>query len=82
MSDFLGEIVHVGFNFAPPEFLPCDGRLLQITSNVALFALLETRFGGDGTRTFGLPDLNKTAPRGSQFIIRVAGGVFPTRPIP
>ena len=81
MSHFLGEIILVGFDFAPPEFLPCDGRLLQIVTNIALFSLLETRFGGDGTRTFALPDYTRVAPRGSKYIICVQG-VFPTRPTP
>jgi microcystin-dependent protein len=54
---FLGEIRMVGFNFAPRGFAFCDGQLLAISTNNALFALLGTTFGGDGRTTFALPDL-------------------------
>ena len=54
---FLGEIDTFGFNFAPRGWALCDGQLLQISQNTALFAVLGTTFGGDGRITFGLPDL-------------------------
>ena len=54
---FLGEIRIVGFNFAPRGWALCDGQLLPISSNSALFSLLGTAYGGDGRSTFGLPDL-------------------------
>lgn len=54
---FIGEIKIVGFNFAPRGWAFCDGQLLAIASNTALFSLLGTTFGGDGRTTFGLPDL-------------------------
>jgi microcystin-dependent protein len=54
---FLGEIKMVGFNFAPRGWAFCDGQLLAISSNTALFSLLGTNYGGDGRTTFGLPDL-------------------------
>ena len=53
---FLGEIRMVGFNFAPRGWLPCQGQLLSIAQNQALFSLLGTTFGGDGIQTFALPD--------------------------
>lgn len=53
---FLGEIRAVGFNFAPRGWLPCQGQLLSIAQNSALFSLLGTTFGGDGIQTFALPD--------------------------
>src|SRR5262245_11995300 len=56
IEPFTGEIRWVAFNFAPVGWLPCDGRLLSISSNIALFALLGTIYGGDGRTTFGLPD--------------------------
>jgi microcystin-dependent protein len=46
-----------GFNFAPRGYATCDGQLLSIAQNTALFSLLGTTFGGDGRVTFGLPDL-------------------------
>ena len=64
MSDpFLGEIRMVGFNFAPRGWALCDGQILPISQNSALFALLGTTFGGDGRTTFGLPDLRGRAPK-------------------
>ena len=54
---FLGEIKMVGFTFAPRGYADCNGQLLAIASNTALFSLLGTTYGGDGRTTFGLPDL-------------------------
>jgi len=63
MSDpFIGEIKIVGFNFAPRGWAKCDGQLLPINQNTALFSLLGTIYGGDGRTTFGLPDLRGRAP--------------------
>ena len=56
MDPFLGEIRAVGFNFAPQGWAVCDGSLLPISQNDALFSLLGTTYGGDGQTTFGLPD--------------------------
>ena len=54
---FIGEIQMFGFNFAPRGWATCDGQLLPIAQNSALFSLLGTTYGGDGRTTFGLPDL-------------------------
>ncbi len=54
---YLGQLVLFGFDFPTNGFLPCDGRLLSIANNSALFSLLGTTFGGDGMNTFALPDL-------------------------
>ncbi|MBB2483635.1 phage tail protein [Mitsuaria sp. WAJ17] len=61
---FLGEIRMVGFNYAPVGWAPCDGRLLPIAQNSALFALLGTTYGGDGVANFALPDLRGRAAVG------------------
>ncbi|GAB2962246.1 tail fiber protein [Hymenobacter coalescens] len=61
MDPILGEIRAVGFNFAPRGWAICDGSLLAIRSNTALFALLGTQYGGDGKTTFALPDLRGRA---------------------
>ena len=50
------------FNYAPQGCMPCDGRVLQIQQCAALFALLGTRYGGDGRTTFALPDLKGRIP--------------------
>lgn len=57
MESFLGQIQAFGFNFAPRGWAFCDGQLLAISSNQALFSLLGTTYGGDGRTTFALPDL-------------------------
>lgn len=57
MEPFIGQIMIVGFNFPPRGWASCDGQLLPIASNTALFSLLGTTFGGDGRTTFALPDL-------------------------
>jgi len=59
---FLAEIRIVGFNFAPRGWAFCDGQILPINQNQALYSLLGTTYGGDGRTTFALPDLRGRAP--------------------
>lgn len=59
---FLGEVTIFGGNFAPRGWEFCNGQLLKIAENTALFSLLGTTYGGDGRRTFGLPDLRSRVP--------------------
>ena len=59
---FLGEIRVFGFNFAPVGWAFCQGQLLPIAQNTALFSLLGTTYGGDGVQTFALPDLRGRVP--------------------
>ncbi len=54
---YIGQIKSFGYNFAPTDWLLCDGRTLQIAQYTALFSLLGVTFGGDGINTFKLPDL-------------------------
>ena len=61
-NPFLGEIRAFPFNFAPKGWAFCDGQLLSIAQNTALFALLGTQFGGDGRSTFALPNLQGNVP--------------------
>lgn len=68
---FMGEIRLFSFGKIPKGWAPCQGQLLPVNSYQALFSLLGTTYGGDGSRTFGLPDL-----RG-----RVPGGKGPTFPL-
>lgn len=58
---FIGQIAIFPYNFAPRGWAPCDGRLLSIAQNTALFSLIGTTFGGNGTTTFALPDLRGRA---------------------
>jgi len=61
---FIGEVKLFAGNFAPTGWAFCDGQLLQISSNTALFSILGTIYGGDGQVTFGLPDLRGRVPVG------------------
>ena len=60
---FLGEIRTFAFDVAPQGWAICDGRLMSISQNQALFSLLGTYYGGDGVSTFGLPDLQGRVAR-------------------
>lgn len=59
---FLSEIRIMSFTFAPQGWAQCDGQLLQINQNQALYSLLGTTYGGDGVTNFALPDLRGRAP--------------------
>nr|WP_294859682.1 tail fiber protein [uncultured Fluviicola sp.] len=54
---FIGEVKLFGFNFAPKGYATCQGQILSIAQNTALFSLLGTTYGGNGQTTFALPDL-------------------------
>ncbi len=56
-TPFLGQVIPVPYNFAPQGWAFCNGQLLSIAQNTALFSLLGTYYGGDGRSTFGLPNL-------------------------
>src|SRR5213592_643439 len=63
MADpFIAEIRIFPFNFAPKGWAFCDGQLLPLSQNTALFSLLGTTYGGDGKSNFGLPNLQGNAP--------------------
>jgi microcystin-dependent protein len=62
---FLGEIMLAAFAVVPRNFALCNGQLLSINQNAALFSLLGTTYGGDGRTTFALPDLRGRVPRGT-----------------
>jgi len=65
MSDqFLGQIQIVPYNFAPMGWAFCNGQTLSISQNTALFSLLGTTYGGNGTENFQLPNLQGSVPRG------------------
>lgn len=81
---FIGSLMLVPYNFAPVGFAVCAGQLLPIASNTALFSLLGTQFGGNGTSNFGLPNLQGChaigqgqGPGLSDYVMGEASG-FPT----
>lgn len=80
-NQFIGQLMLVGFNFAPRGWEQCYGQLLPISSNTALFSLLGTFYGGDGRSSFGLPNLQGRCAVGfgqgaglSQYDIGQTGG--------
>lgn len=62
---YLGQIMLTGFGFAPRGYAACNGQLLPINQNAALFSLLGTQYGGNGTTNFALPNLQSSAPVGA-----------------
>lgn len=72
MEPFMGQIMQVGFSYAPRGFMTCAGQLVGISQNSALFSLLGTTYGGNGQNTFGLPDA-----RGRTFIGQGQGPGLP-----
>src|SRR6266496_3227068 len=61
-TPFLGEVKMISWNFAPKGWAFCNGQLLPINQNQALFSILGTKYGGDGTTNFALPDLRGRVP--------------------
>ncbi len=59
---FLGQIQPFGFDFAPKGWAQCNGQILNVQQNTALFSLIGTYYGGNGTTTFGLPNLQSRVP--------------------
>ena len=79
MEYYLGQIHLFPYNFTPKNWASCEGQLLQITQNTALFSLFGTIFGGDGKTTFALPDLRGKEPvPGLRYCIAVIGS-YPER---
>ena len=75
-TPFLSEIKIMSFNFPPKGWALCNGQLLPINQNQALFSLLGTTYGGDGRTTFGLPNLTGRTPNhmGAGFTLGQRGG--------
>lgn len=76
MDPFLGEIKIVSFNYPPQGWASCDGQIMQIQQNQALYALLGITYGGNGTTTFALPDFRGKVPLhfGAGFGFGSSGG--------
>lgn len=73
----VGQVILTAGSTAPGGTLPADGQLLPISQNAVLFALLGTRYGGNGTTTFALPNLKKAAPNGLTYSICEYNSVYP-----
>lgn len=76
MDPYLGEIKMFSYNWAPKGWLACNGALLPINQNQALYSLIHTQFGGDGTNTFAVPDLRGRTPvaQGTQDSVQIRSG--------
>jgi microcystin-dependent protein len=81
-NPYIGEIRLFGGNFAPQGWAFCDGQLIAISQNGALFTLIGTTYGGDGQNTFALPDLRGRVPNhmgqlsgGQNYVIVQSAGV-------
>jgi len=77
-TPYLSEIRIMSFNFPPKGWAQCNGQLLPINQNQALFALLGTTYGGDGRTTFALPDLRARVPlhEGNGYTLGQRGGEY------
>ncbi len=74
MDAFIGTILLWPMDWAPQDWLLCNGQVLQMTSYQALYSLIGIRFGGDGRTTFALPDLRGRVPVGvGQPTLRIDG---------
>ncbi|KEF37648.1 microcystin-dependent protein [Schinkia azotoformans MEV2011] len=85
MDSYIGMIMPWALNWAPVDWLPCDGRALPIQQYAALYSLIGITYGGNGTTNFNLPDLRGRVPvgmgqqlGGSNFVIGKVGGLETT----
>ena len=79
MEYFLGDIELFPYNFVPMDWSSCEGQILQVAQNQALFSLIGYTYGGNGTTTFALPDLRNASPLpGMRYFIATAG-IYPSR---
>ncbi len=79
MDGYMGQVLLFAGSFVPGNWLTCDGQLLEISVYTALYSILGTTFGGDGSTTFALPDLRSVQPNGFLYIICVSGD-YPPHP--
>lgn len=82
---FIGEVHLMAFDYPPRGWALCRGQILNIAQNQALYSLIGTIFGGDGTTTFALPNLEEAEPKagepnyGMHYCIALTG-IYPSRP--
>lgn len=78
-NDYIGRIALLGTTFCPRATLEADGRLLNIAEHSGLYSVIGATFGGDGKKTFALPDLRGKAPVADMRYCIVVDGIYPTR---
>ena len=80
-DQFLGEVRAMPFHFVPADWAPCQGQLIPLSQNTALFSLLGTTYGGDGKNTFALPTLPPLQGKCGELRYCIAiKGIYPPRP--
>ena len=78
-SEYIGCIKMFAGNYCPDGYLYCDGQLLTIPTNLMLFNVIGTHYGGDGQTTFAVPKLNDTSADVKVKYIICASGIYPSR---
>lgn len=79
-ESYIGSISQFGGNFAPRQWATCDGQIMTIQHNEALFSIIGTTYGGDGIRTFALPKMNNYTEYNDKPIWCICvEGVYPPR---
>lgn len=76
----IGQIILISFEFSPRGWAKCEGQLLPIQQNSALFSLIGTTYGGDGRTTFALPDLREHRPTSELHFVIAIQGIYPSGP--
>lgn len=79
MDYILGQIVLYSFPFAPMGFMSCEGQILQVAQNQALFSLIGFTYGGNGSTTFALPNLKGAEPLPNMKYYIAVEGLYPQR---
>lgn len=79
MDPILGQIQLFPFQWSMTGWMPCEGQMLQITQNAALFSLIGGTYGGDGRVTFALPDLKGSEPHPEMRYFIAVQGAYPQR---
>lgn len=79
MDPFIGTIKLFPYTFEPMGWAKCDGRLIPIQQNTALFSLIGNKFGGDGKTNFALPNLIGTESQANTMYCIAVSGIYPCR---
>jgi microcystin-dependent protein len=77
---YTGTVILIACDYTPAYSCKCDGQLLNITDHSDLFSLLSTKFGGDGVKTFALPNMMGLEPIPGLNYIMEPSGIYPQRP--
>ena len=78
MEGYIGQVIMFAGRFAPQYWMFCDGQMLDVSQNPALFSILGNMYGGDGMHTFKLPDTRNADGDGMRHIICITG-IYPSR---